>query len=242
VAARIVAGFTFRSSLPDQAHAIVHPTLAPAGYAYLLVWDGQATLATCLFRDMHRWRQARDGTVEAFQRLVPGLRLHDARPFGGYGGVFASTRYMNESGRLYVGEAAGLQDAEWGFGILTAVRSGVLAATSLLDGTDYAAQARDEFDPPRAAGFVNRAVFDAMPQWLADPVLRFGRPDLPRRLHRHWAPNRVKSLLSPRVLARYRDRMHYIDAECHEASCQCLRCICGDVITGGPTSPAGESG
>ena len=228
----IVTGFHFPTALPDQAHTIVHPVLAPAGYAYLLVWDGQATLATCLFRDMTRWRQARDATVEAFQQLVPGVCLDGARPFGGYGGLLAHTRYADAAGRLYAGEAAGLQDPEWGFGMMTAIRSGVLAAHSLLNHTDYAAHARREFDPPRAAGLVNRAMFEAMPQWLVDPIFRFetGRPGLAGRLRRHWAPNRAKSLLAPRLLARYGNRVHDLDRACHEPSCQCLRCTCGDLL------------
>lgn len=100
------------SELEDLAHASVHPTLAPGGYAYLTVWDGQATLATRLFRDLTRWRPALDATTEAFERLVPGLRLEGDRRFGGHGALLARTRYGDESGLLYAGGAAGLQDAE----------------------------------------------------------------------------------------------------------------------------------
>lgn len=39
----LAAGFTFRTSLPDQAHAIVHPLLAPGGYSYLLIGTAAAT-------------------------------------------------------------------------------------------------------------------------------------------------------------------------------------------------------
>lgn len=67
--------------------------------------------------------------------------MEGAQPFGGYGAVLGNPRYTDPSGRLYVGESAGPQDAEWGFGILTALRSGALAARSALGGTDYAAQA-----------------------------------------------------------------------------------------------------
>lgn len=223
----VVVGFTFPTALPDQAHAIVHPMLAPAGYAYLLVWDGWATLATCLFRDHHRWRPARNATVEAFTRLVPGLRLDDARPFGGYGGIRRAARYRDESGRLYAGEAAGLQDPEWGFGIVTAVRSGVLAAQSLLSDTDYAKAARRDFDPVQAAGFVNRAVFEAAPRWLLDPLLRreAARADLPARLRRHWAPRRLKSLLAPAAVASLA-RTQSLDRGCHGPACTCVRCLC----------------
>lgn len=106
-------------------------------------------------------------------RLVPGLRLDERRRFGGYGGLLAPTRFADESGRLYAGEAAGLQDAEWGFGMMTAMRSGVLAANSILDGQDYATRASCEFAGSRDAGLVNRAMWDKLPQRLLDRALRF---------------------------------------------------------------------
>lgn len=232
----VAAGYVFHTSLEDQAHAIVHPILAPGGYAYLLIWDGRATLATCVFGDLLRWRPALDATVDAFTRLVPGLRLDEARRFGGYGGLLTHTRYSDESGRLYVGEAAGLQDAEWGFGMMTAMRSGVLAANSLLtsqdDGQDYGTAARREFDRAHAAGLVNRATWEKLPRRLLDRAVRFeaGRGDLPGRLHRHWAPNPVKSLLAPAVLASYADRLRDVDSACHDASCRCIRCSCADLM------------
>lgn len=227
----VAAGYVFRTALGDQAHAIVHPVLAPGGYAYLLVWDGRATLATCVFRDLKGWRPALDAAVDAFMRLVPGLRLDHARRFGGYGGLLRRTRYSDESGRLYAGEAAGLQDAEWGFGMVTAMRSGVLAANSLLDGREYADRARREFEPARAAGLVNRTTWERLPPRLMDAALRFqaGRADLPGRMRRHWTPSPLKSLIAPAVLGRYADRLHDVDSVCHEVSCRCLRCTGGDL-------------
>lgn len=225
----IAAGFVFETELPDQAHAIVRPGLAPGGYGYLLVWDGRATVATCMFRDLKGWRSARDATVAAFGRLVPGLRLHDPRPFGGYGAVFAPTRYTDAHDRLYAGEAAGLQDAEWGFGMLTALQSGVLAARCRLGGTSYAAEAHAQFDRRRAAGLANRAVFDTLPRWVDDAVLRLdgGRADLASRMRRHWAPSHVKSGLAPRVVRRYSRSAELPGHDCSDASCLCLLCACG---------------
>jgi hypothetical protein len=150
----IVAGYTFATGLPDQAHSIVSSRLAPCGYAYLLIWDGRATLATCLLADLTRWRRALADTVTAFQQLVPGLDLAGAHPFGGYGGLCFRGRYTDPAGRLYAGEAAGLQDPQRGFGIGYALTSGALSATSLLEGTDYAERARRRFDPIRRAGLV----------------------------------------------------------------------------------------
>lgn len=54
---------------------IISEDLAPAGYAYLLVWEGQATLATCLFDRQQQWRRAREATVEAFSQIIGDLDL-----------------------------------------------------------------------------------------------------------------------------------------------------------------------
>lgn len=223
----VAVGFTFKTSLADQAHAIIHPTLAPGGYAYLLIWNGHGTMATFLCREVHRARSVRAATVEAFQRLVPGLRLDEARPFGGYGAVFDATRFTDGPGRSYVGEAAGLQDAEWGFGIMTALRSGVLAARSTLDGLDYDTIARREFNSRRAIGFANRGLFEATPTKIRDTVLHgvATRPDLIARLGKHWAPNPVKSLLGRTLAGHYRP-LDRPDLACHDSSCLALHCTC----------------
>ena len=224
----LAAGFTFRTSLPDQAHAIVHPLLAPGGYSYLLIWDGRGTVASCMFGDLHRWREARDATVEAFRRLVPGLRLAQPRPFGGYAALFAPLRFGDPAGRWYVGEAAGLQDAEWGFGIMTALQSGFRAATSAMQAEDYERRARQEFGGRRAAGLANRAFFEAMPTRLLDVALGRGaaREDLLTRMGRHWAPNPAKTVLGSFEEYRLRARSSWRDKRCKQVSCSCLRCAC----------------
>lgn len=234
----IAVGLVFPAAIEDQAHAIVHPDLAPGGYAYLLVWDGQATLATCIFRD--RWRLALDATTQTFQQLVPGLRLDGARRFGGYGSLLGRTRLIDDQGRLYVGEAAGLQDAEWGFGMMTAIPSGVLAAGSVLAGADYAALAAEEFAGMRAASLVNRTVWERLPRGWVDRAVRHKATgaDLPWRLHGHWAPHPVKSLLAPALLKCFAGRVHEVGTGCQDASCQCLRCVCRAALGANRPAPS----
>lgn len=222
----LVAGLTFRTGLPDQAHAIVSSRLTPAGYAYLLVWDGRATLAACLFRDLDRGRRALAESVAAFRRVVPGLTVDDARPFGGYGGVRRDLRFADPAGRLYVGEAAGLQDPEWGFGMVTAMASGALAASALLEGSDYARLARATFHRRQQVGFVNRALYEPLPEWLVDRLVRWvaGRPGLPARMRRHWAPSPTKTLLTPAARRIAASRLTSDDTSCHRTGCSCVDC------------------
>lgn len=63
-------------------------------------------------------------------------------------------------GRLYVGEAAGLQDYFLGFGLRYAIHSGHLAAQALLTGEPYPALVRRALQGPFRAGFVNRLLYN----------------------------------------------------------------------------------
>jgi flavin-dependent dehydrogenase len=228
----LVTGYVFDTDLPDQAHCILSKRLAPAGYAYLLVQDGHATLASCLFRRHQDWRAAREATADTFRRLVPDITpsLADARPFAGYGSVYGTARLGDEAGRLYVGEAAGLQDPEWGFGLWYAMGSGHLAATCLLDGSDYATAAREAFDPQRHAAFANRIVFESLPEAAYGRLLRWGAGsrDVLARLGWWTTPHPLKVSLGRAGTRLFRGRLHYRDRACHTTTCDCLWCVHGE--------------
>jgi len=226
----IATGYVFSTTLQDQAHCIVSEDLAPGGYAYLLVWDGRATLATCLFRTQQNWKEARRRTVETFSDLVPGLDLDNARAFSGYGSVFGSARFSDEAGRLYVGEAAGLQDPEWGFGMWYAMESGALAARSILEDFEYDEAARQQFERVRAAAFANRLFYERLPGGVVAPLVRRGAAssDLRERLGRHWKPTLLKSGLARAALPRFsRTRLDHRDRACHSETCDCVWCTHG---------------
>jgi len=154
----IVKGFIFTTSMENTAVGIIDRTASRKGYAYLLAMNGRGCLATVLMDNYH------DAGVclERAQALFSGmfdLDIRDPVPFGGVGSFRPTIRYR-ENGRLYVGEAGGLQDPMWGFGMRFAMRSGYLAARSIIDGTDYERVAAASFDDLIRAGTVNRYLWD----------------------------------------------------------------------------------
>ena len=66
------------------------------------------------------------------------------RRFGGVGNVRppASPRRDSPGGRIWTGEAGGIQDALWGFGIRYAILSGRLAVQATEDGVEAEAHRR----------------------------------------------------------------------------------------------------
>ena len=74
---------------------------------------------------------------------------------GGKGDFSIPDRYLHE-GRYYVGEAGGLQDFMWGFGMRYAITSGTLAAKSILGECDYEEEIRKQLVPLIKVSATNR--------------------------------------------------------------------------------------
>jgi flavin-dependent dehydrogenase len=155
----IDAGIVFETDAADCAIALLNDSAAPRGYAYLLITNGYGCCCTMLFDDFpsihSRLAVAKKLLIDA-----RGIRVLHPRSVGGLGHVRASGAWT-DGPSLCVGEAAGLQDLLWGFGIRLAVRSGALAARSLLAGASYTAAAERAFAPVLHRGVVNRWLWEA---------------------------------------------------------------------------------
>ncbi len=227
----ICVGYTFKTNLPDQAVCLLGNRLAPRGYSYLLVQAGHATLVSCQFAGFADWRKYLTNTIAAFKELEPRLDLQNARPFSGYGNVFSSPR-LQEGEKLYVGEAAGLQDTLWGFGMRYAIRSAFLAAQSLLNDGSYSSLLAKELGSQHRVGFENRALLElslgifgeSAYNWLLDRVARQNDPRA--YLRKHYNPLRWKHSFYPLARLGMRFRSRYRQQSCHSPFCSCVWCAC----------------
>lgn len=176
----VCGGIVFRTDAPDMAAVLLDDRAGLKGYSYLLVSEGHGCLCTSLWGDF-----ARLGSCLAVaRRTLLGrwpMTVTDERRVGGL--VHFSGRPRWRDGRaLLVGEAAGLQDFLWAFGLRTAIRSGVLAARALLDGTDYARDADAAFASRLRGSVVNRFVWE---------MGRFARYAIPRAAFRWRGADRM---------------------------------------------------
>lgn len=223
----IAVGYTFTTDMADGYYVALADSLAPAGYAYLLVRQGCGTVAACLYREFHDEKRYLDSTVEFFKRHA-GLRWREARPFGGSGNVFAQAD-LRSGQRLYAGESAGLQDPLFGFGLRYALLSGHFAARAwLADSTEayerlWRARIRDFI----RAGATNRRLYE----WLGERGRQFLMRHLvpggdPRRLlARVYRPTAMKRVLG--ALAAPRRTSHVVRPGCDCTWCRCRTGECG---------------
>ncbi|MBI1213488.1 MAG: NAD(P)-binding protein [Alphaproteobacteria bacterium] len=219
----IAVGYVFDTTMADGSWLALDDRLAPLGYSYLLVYGGKGTVATCIFKGFREEAEYVARTVRFFREHTD-LVMKNPRPFGGYAN-FRLPRTARQGERIVVGEQAGFQDALAGFGMRYALRSGILAAKSVLTGEDYTALWRQALWPLLKTGTVNRFLFN----WLGEAGKRhalrtLSRGDARRILMRFYRPSLFSDALFP--IARLRYRAILRDPSCQHVDCQCVWCRC----------------
>ncbi|MFQ5487258.1 MAG: NAD(P)/FAD-dependent oxidoreductase [Gammaproteobacteria bacterium] len=161
----IALGYVFATDMADGFYAAVSDDLSWRGYAYLLVHDGRGTLASCLFGGFQRRGEYLARCVNFFQQRV-GLRMRDARRFGGVG-LARPPASARRGAVLRAGEAAGFQDALFGFGIRYALLSGHLAGYCIAVGRhgEYDTQWRRRFGGMLHSALFNRRLYEWGGHW-----------------------------------------------------------------------------
>jgi len=220
----IAAGYVFETDQPDGNWIAFRSALAPLGYAYLLIHRGRGTVASCMFTGFKRQAGYVQRTVEFFTEHV-GLEMRNPEPFGGYAN-FRLPRTAVQGGHLVVGEQAGFQDALAGFGMRYALRSGILAARSLIEGVDYTQLWRTELMPLLRTGVSNRFIFSSLGDRGWRWVLRdLSRSDPATKLRRLYRPSLLTRVVYPIAYRRY--RVSLADPSCDHVDCSCVWCRCG---------------
>ena len=219
----IAVGYVFDTDMADGDWLAVGQQLAPLGYAYLLVHGGRGTVASCMFTGFKRQAEHVQQTVRFFRERV-GLQMDNPRGFGGFAN-FRLPRTAVQGGHPVVGEQAGFQDALAGFGMRYALRSGLLAARSILEGVDYAILWQRELLPLLRTGIVNRFIFNSIGERGRRLALTKSQGrDTSLVLRRLYQPSLLSRALYP--LARFCYRVPLRDRSCNHVDCQCVWCQC----------------
>jgi len=218
----IAVGYHFDTDMEDGYWAICDDSLAPQGYAYLLVMKGRGTVKSCMFSGFKQEKIYVQRTIEAFERLV-GLRMKDPRAHGGTGN-FLIPRSGYSGLHPLVGEHAGFQDTLWGFGMRLAIGSGILAARSLVTHENYDELWKHELKPQMEASVVNRFLYSL----CGNRGYRFvlgklvHRPDIRASLRRQYRMSWLKRLLKPWAVHSYTSKRK--DTSCNHIDCHCIWC------------------
>ena len=217
----IAAGYIFETDQADSNHVAFDNRLAPHGYAYLLIHNGRGTLASCMFSGFKNQAMHVARSVEFFEDKT-GLKMKSPRAFGGFGNFRIPNTAM-QGGHPLIGEQAGFQDMLAGFGMRYALRSGILAAQSLIEGSDYTRLWRAHLLPLLKTGISNRFLYNAAGDRGARLALNaISRSNASSKLHRLYQPSVLTKIIFP--FARRQFRRPLRDPSCDHIACQCVWC------------------
>ena len=219
----IASGLVFATDMADGAYAAASDDLAPKGYAYLLICRGRGTLATCLFTDFHLERVYRERSVAFFTTHV-GLRMRDIRHFGGIGNFFLPP-VAHKGAMLYAGEAAGLQDPLFGFGMRWAIGSGTHAGRALISGD---LDGYERFWNEQCVAFHETAVTN---RWFFERLGNRGYRSLLSHLDttvdpRAWLQRRYRPQTWKRLWYRWVGHRRFPALTLPRSNCDCTWCRC----------------
>lgn len=193
----IAVGYHFETEMDNGFWVICDNKVAPKGYAYLVVLNGHATLKSCLFDDFANRQVYLQRTLSAFEKLVH-LRMVNPRSHGGFVNAALPLSALRQ-GQPIAGELAGFQDSLWGFGMRLSIRSGVLAAQSLINQENYDALWQRELEPLMKSSLFNRTLYAALGnhgyRWYLKLMQR--QSDARQLLFWQYRPSRFKSALFP---------------------------------------------
>jgi len=151
----VAYGEVFKTSFPNHVTFQLNDKLAPGAYSYLIVIDGIGLICTCLWRKQSNSERFLNETINWYEKNYPELDRTPIKRVGGKGDFAIHSSYKSNN-RYYVGEAGGLQDFMWGFGMRYAITSGILAGRDILGETNYESEIKSMLLPKLKTSVVNR--------------------------------------------------------------------------------------
>ena len=150
----VAFGEIFHTDHPNHVTLQLNDKLAPGAYSYLIIIDGIGLICTCLWRKQKKSSRYLNETIAWYEDRYE-LNRKPIKRVGGKGDFSLPKKYVHK-GRYYVGEAGGLQDFMWGFGMRYAITSGVLAAKGILGECNYELEIRKRLIPLVKSSATNR--------------------------------------------------------------------------------------
>ncbi|GIK61842.1 MAG: NAD(P)/FAD-dependent oxidoreductase [Ignavibacteriota bacterium] len=219
----IAKGMVFKTSLKNQFIGFVNNKIAPKAYAYLLVNNGKATFATCMFEDFKNEKLYYERSLRVLKSAID-IDVFEPKEFGGFVNFFNEPIISKDDKILYAGENAGFQDALWGFGIKYAMLSGYYAAQSIIHKQDYYALCERYLFPKLQTSLANRWLF----AHLYNPGYTFvlnkmkSMDDVIPALRKHYNSSISKKIIYSLARRWYKTRL--IDKQCMHEHCDCVWC------------------
>jgi len=184
----IVRGIRFETESDDIALSLLSNEASDRGYSYLLITKGYGCICSVnYYRDSSIINRYFKKTYEIFTNLMD-IDIKNEKNVGGVGCFLIKPKYVIR-GQIYTGEAAGLQDLLWGFGMRYAINSGFYAAKSIIENISYKKLVKQNIVPRLKTSVSNRFIVDRFGNRFNDHLLKWAKEDDNWSELLHWGYN-----------------------------------------------------
>jgi flavin-dependent dehydrogenase len=203
----IVKGMSFETNHKGIHIMQLNDKTSFRGYSYIFIADGHGSMATVL---LGRYGEADKEFKETKENFIKecNMKIKNSHEWAGFGSFSLNGPYTRHK-KLIVGEAAGLLDYLWGFGMKYAFISGYLAAKSIIENKDYKRLVKENFSDSLKNSLVNRFIWERLGNKGYKDILEvssvFGDP-LPI-LNQMYNYNLSKRILYPIAYLNLRKRL-----------------------------------
>ena len=157
-AAAFIRGINFSTNAKDQVHLLLGKKFAPKGYAYLIILNGEGTLATAFKKNGSKSKDPFSASLDYFKKI--GIEMNRINPFGGRGSFFFPKTTFSYP--YIIGEAGGFQDYLFGFGMRFSFLSGLAAAKAISGDKNCAKKTIKELKKKMRLSFINRMLYERL--------------------------------------------------------------------------------
>jgi len=188
-----VKGVRFKTDIDYEIRVIFDSNIAPNVYAYMVAYEKAGLICTAYTKEYNYKKSGLryvEDAIKAFQN-TGSFEMTNKIYFNNYG----ISPLIKAHSKIVIGEAAGFQDVNWGFGMRLAVISGYLASRSIIENKNYWDLVNKDILPYIATTTFNRFIFEKFGKLSSllilkglaisgDPVkviTRFYRPSLFKR-------------------------------------------------------------
>jgi len=201
----------------DICAVILGNKIAPrGGYAYLLSDGSRATLGTAITADLPNLASYHRKAVSLFAQefSLRASSLEKGETKASYVNFFLpKTAHENE--KLFIGEAAGFQDLSLGIGLRYSIRSGMLAAQSILHNVNFDPLWKNEFlEKFKIAAGIRIALEAAGERGISHFLSSPPKKDFQEYLSSMYAPSMLKNSLASIAMGAKRNNKCKHGARC----------------------------
>ena len=157
-AAAYVNGINFETNAKNQSHLLLGSSFAPKGYAYMLIVNGEGTVATVFKINRIKNKSPLQRCINYF--AAKNVNFENIKYFGGKGSFNYKKAKLTHP--FSVGEVGGFQDLLFGFGMRFSMLSGV-AASKMISGSKVAAHSDFKLLRKKMKlSFINRKLYERL--------------------------------------------------------------------------------